>query len=161
MVKNIERKGGLHLNELDYDPAKYAKRGRNGELPDVPDDIPSLEDVTIPDADSEYNKPYGNVRRVAVPTLHCIRGKEGYDSFTYQSLGRRHSFKHVASGHEIVLEFVDGERTRVTIRGRNLLKLYDYILQHRMPYVREADRDFANGREPIITAIVIDEVGNE
>lgn len=44
---------------------------------------------------------------------------------------------------------------QVTIKGRNLWRLYDYVHQHRMPWIMQADRDLAEGQESLITAIDI------
>ena len=59
---------------------------------------------------------------------------------------------------------LDGEnltiKVAVTIRGRNLWRLYDYIHQHKMPWVMRVDvgRDFAADDEPVVTAIEFAEV---
>jgi hypothetical protein len=42
---------------------------------------------------------------------------------------------------------------QISIRGRNLWRLYDYIHQHRMAWLARADRDFADGKEAIIVSI--------
>jgi hypothetical protein len=54
-----------------------------------------------------------------------------------------------------IIEFNEPEKWRVTVCGRNLEKYYDYITQHRLPWIREAERDFAGDGEPIITSIEI------
>ena len=48
----------------------------------------------------------------------------------------------------------------VTVRGRNLLRGWDYISLRRMPWIRQADRDFRGGYgagddEPSITRIEV------
>ena len=54
--------------------------------------------------------------------------------------------------------FADIQPKLVTVHGRNLLRIFDYIGLRRMPWIRQADRDFrAVGgpadNEPIITLI--------
>ena len=52
---------------------------------------------------------------------------------------------------------------QVTIRGRNLRQVYDYIHQHRLPWIMRADRDFPDptGKQVIISAIDFDEVSEK
>lgn len=60
----------------------------------------------------------------------------------------------------IHLRFCGSRTTAVTILGRNLGRLYDYLHQHRMPWIARIDsgRDFAADGEPVVTAIEIAEV---
>jgi hypothetical protein len=55
----------------------------------------------------------------------------------------------------ITLRFAGTHVMQVTIKGRNLWRLYDYVHQHRMPWIMQADRDLAEGQESLITAIDI------
>ena len=57
-----------------------------------------------------------------------------------------------------IIEFNEPEKWRLTVRGRNLWAIYNYIAQHRLEWIREADRDFAGDGDAIITAIVIEAV---
>jgi hypothetical protein len=43
----------------------------------------------------------------------------------------------------------------------NLLRICDTIHLHRMPWIRVADRDFAEGSKEIITAIEVIEVAGQ
>ncbi len=49
------------------------------------------------------------------------------------------------------------EPKRVTVRGYELLLIYDYIRLGRMPWIREADRPFRIEGEKIITSITVEE----
>lgn len=56
-------------------------------------------------------------------------------------------------------------KQRLIVRGRNLdqrgpdrISLFDFISFHRMPWIRAADRDFAEDGEPIITSITLEEI---
>ena len=57
-----------------------------------------------------------------------------------------------------MVRFAGLKSVQVTIRGRNLWRLYDYLHQHRMPWIMRADRDFADDKEPIIIAIDFEDV---
>jgi hypothetical protein len=50
---------------------------------------------------------------------------------------------------------------KVTIRGRNLWRLYDYIHQHRIPWIMQASRDFSQDGQTIVTDIVFTNVTTE
>jgi hypothetical protein len=93
-------------------------------------------------------------------TLHCILGKEGYRSFQYVHLDSDSRFAVEGKGQVIRLRFSGSKTTAVTIRGRNLMRLFDYVHQHRTAWVMqiEAGRDFAADGETVVTAIEIEEV---
>lgn len=93
-----------------------------------------------------------------VQSIHCLLGKEGVRSFQYVHLDSDSQFRVTNGGQVIVVRFAGLKSVQVTIRGRNLWRLYDYLHQHRMPWVMRADRDFAADKEPIITAIDFEDV---
>jgi len=84
-------------------------------------------------------------------------GKNGYRSFQYVHLDSDSTFEQ-RSGQVITLRFAGTKIMQVTITGRNLWRLFDYLHQHRMPWIMVADRDFAADSEPVITRIAIAEV---
>jgi hypothetical protein len=113
-----------------------------------------LSDSDMPDTSVPYQahaRPAGK----PVYTLHCGLGKDGLRSFEYVHLDSNNSFKTSSSGHVITLRFAGTQVMQVTIKGRNLRGLYDYLHQHRIPWVMRADRDLAEEQEAIITAIEI------
>jgi hypothetical protein len=116
-------------------------------------------DILLPDLSKAY-EPCSPPSRHSLYTLHCILGAEGYRSFQYVHLDSDASLSADGKGQVIRLRFCGSKATAVTIRGRNLWRLYDYLHQHRMAWVMrtDRDRDFATGNEPVITAIDIEEV---
>ncbi|MCE9565983.1 MAG: hypothetical protein K8U57_28500 [Planctomycetes bacterium] len=119
---------------------------------------PEVEsDSELPDLAAPY-QAHGRASNKSVSTLHCALGKDGYRSFQYMHLDSDSSFRMEATGHVIVVRFVGWKPIQVTIRGRNLWQLYDYIHQHRVPWVMRAERDFVEGKQTVITAIEIREV---
>jgi hypothetical protein len=123
---------------------------------------PPETDSELPDAQSPY-QAFSRVASKAVYTLHCCLGKGGCRSFQYKDLDSDSVFKIEPTGHVIVIRFEGTSTTELTIRGRNLWKLYDYLHQHRMPWIMKADRDFPDGddKQPIITGIAIERVERE
>jgi hypothetical protein len=53
----------------------------------------------------------------------------------------------------ITLKFLGMEPVKVAIRGRNLWRLYDYIHQHRVAWIMQASRDFAQDGQTIISQV--------
>lgn len=106
---------------------------------------------TLPNL-TEY-KPHGNPTIKPCYTLHCIISGT-VTSFQYYHLESHSSFATEGNKDRIRIAF-DG--TPIVIHGRNLWKLYRYIMEHRMPWVWRADRDFAEDRKPILTGIEVGE----
>jgi hypothetical protein len=93
-----------------------------------------------------------------VPGLHVFRRRGSTRSFEFLHLG----YKEYDAGNTwFILEFNEPEKWRVTVQGRNLWQIYNYIAQHRLEWIREADRDFAGDNEAIITATEIEAVKEE
>ena len=101
-----------------------------------------------------------SVANKALYTLHCALGKDGFRSFQYAHLDSDSEFRIEPGGHVLTLRFAGFRTTKVTIRGRNLWQLYDYLHQHRIPWIMRADRDFPDGagKQPLISTIEFAEV---
>jgi hypothetical protein len=113
----------------------------------------------LPDTSAPY-LAHGRAANKPVYTLHCCLGKDGYRSFQYMHLDSDSTFSIDHKGHVISVRFVGTKIVQVTICGRNLWRLYDYLHQHRLPWVMRAERDFSDGtdKQVVITAIEIEEV---
>jgi hypothetical protein len=119
-------------------------------------------DSELPDASAPY-QAHGRASNKPVYTLHCALGKDGFRSFQYAHLDSNSEFRIEPKGHVITVRFVGTKVMTVTVRGRNLWKVYDYLHQHRLPWIMRADRDFADGadKQPLITTIEIEEVSEK
>ena len=126
----------------------FAPKGASGETDD------GVVDGDIPNMSGPY-QAHARPANSPVYTLHCLLGKDGYRSFQYVHLDSDTSFKVGSTGHIIRLRFAGTQVMEVTITGRKLWRLYDYVHQHRMPWIMRADRDLADEHEAIITAIDI------
>jgi len=113
-----------------------------------------LSDFELPVASAPY-QAFARPANRPVYTLHCGLGKDGFRSFQYVHYDSDSSFKTLPSGHVITLRFAGTQVMQVTIKGRNLWRLYDYLHQHSIPWIMRADRDLAEEQEAIITAIEI------
>ncbi len=131
------------------------KRRPAGER-DVPREEP--DDSLLPDP-TKGPEPFSRAANKPLYTVHFILGAEGYRSFQYIHIDVC-TLSLDQSGHVIRLRFCGLKIHEVTIRGRNLWKLYDYLGQHRISYVARVDRgrDFGADDEPAVTDIDIVEV---
>lgn len=127
------------------------------------------ENATLPDAETEYKASSFQASRPLV-RLCCIMGRKEfaaggtpYRAFQYVHLDSDSGFGFEGSGQVMTLRFAGMLPATITIRGRNLLRIWDYIQLHRMAWIRVADRDFEDaeavdekGRPlPFITGIEI------
>ena len=71
-----------------------------------------------------------------------------------------HSFQYVHldsystyTAESITLKFLGMEPVKVVIRGRNLWRLYDYIHQHRIAWIMQVARDFAQDGQTVVTQV--------
>ncbi len=100
--------------------------------------------------DNEF-RAYARPTHKPVFSIHFITPQGAVKSFQYMHLDSNSRFEP----QRIALRFVGSVVMDVLIDGRNLWELYDYIHQHRMPWVKAAARDFAQDREPIVTRISV------
>ncbi len=124
---------------------------------------PEVEaDSELPDLSHPY-KAHGRAANKALYTLHCDLGKDGFRSFQYLHLDSNSEYRIEPKGQVLVVRFGGIKPVQVTIRGRNLRPVYDYIHQHRLPWIMRADRDFPDpaGKQVIITAIDFEEVSEK
>jgi hypothetical protein len=141
MPDNSDSQLALRSNVFAAKPAKPAK-------------VDDFADSDLPDTSGPY-QAFARPANKPVYTLHCWLGKDGYRSFQMVHLDSDSSFKTGPAGHVITLRFAGTQLTQVTITGRKLWRLYDYLGQHRMAWIARADRDLADEQDAIITAIEI------
>lgn len=130
---------------------------------------PIESESLLPDERAEYTAAAVQSNK-GLARLVCVMGRAGfqpggkaYRAFQYMHLDSDASFGYTKDGQEMVFRFVGLTPLEVTVRGRNLLRIFDYIQLHRIAWIREADRDFEDGEAvdekgrplPIITSIVI------
>lgn len=109
-------------------------------------------DSELPDPKAAY-QAHARVSNKPVFTLHVILGKDGVRSFQYKDIDSNTAWRATDRGQVIELRFGGIRPTEIVLTGRNLWKLYDYIHQHRMPWVMRADRDFSDGSDAIVTGV--------
>ena len=118
-----------------------------------PQDANADEDLGLPDLHGEGYQPYARPSAKAVFALHVIFPNGTVQSFQYHHLDSAARYLN----ESIELRFLGAKILQLALRGRNLWKLYDYIHQHRIAWLRVADRDLAQDGETIITGIAVEE----
>lgn len=87
-----------------------------------------------------------------VPAFH-VKMRDSVRSFDYGHVGLK---KYEPTC--FVLEFHEPDHWRLTVEGRNLWSVFNYLVLHRLEWIQPVDRDFEDGKKPVITKIVIEQV---
>ena len=132
-------------------PDTHLRSVLNPAVPVAEDEsgLPSLKD-------GEY-QPHARPSNKPVYAIHFVSPGGDVRSFQYVHLDSNSRF----SAERITLAFMGIEPVRVEIAGRNLWRLYDYIHQHRMPWVMIAGRDFTQDRQTIVTGVIYTSINTE
>jgi hypothetical protein len=145
--------------DKDKDKIHPFTGGGYARMPDAADD------AALPGEDDPY-RAAGTPENGEIPALVAIMGREGfqpggtpYYDFEYVHIsnlefGITHAgqmFRFVYSGFQPKL---------VIVYGDALLRMWHYIGKHRMPWIRQADRDLrpagaGKSKEPVITKIEV------
>jgi len=92
-----------------------------------------------------------------LPSIHFILRDRSIRTCQFMHLesGSRFEFLPQGKGHRLAFRFGGSTSLGVVIEGRNLLRLYDYIAQHRMAWVCELpeERDFEDDRAAVARSI--------
>ena len=112
--------------------------------------------------ESSEGEDLGECASKAIPKgfvgIHVFNGKEDTSAFQYQHLGFE---RFSADGTSFVIEFNIPEKWRMSVSGRNLWRIFVNLHQHKIEWIRKADRDFADENQPVITGIVIEQMKEE
>lgn len=92
-----------------------------------------------------------------LPSIHFILGDRSIRTCQYIHLESDSRFSPLpqGKGHRLAFRFSGSTSVGVVIEGRNLWRLYDYIAQHRMPWICELaeGRDFEGEKAAVIHSI--------
>ncbi len=139
--------------ENRYDPKKFARSAEPAEGGD--------ENALLPGLTTDY-KASATAGTKALTRLVVIFGKDGfrpgntaYVAFQYVHLGCG-DFSFTPDGQVFSFVVSDLQPKRLTVHGFNLLRVFDYISLHRMPWIRQVNRAFSpDAGDPVITRIEI------
>jgi hypothetical protein len=139
---------------------------RNFRMPRGTDAAASDDDALLPGSADAYKAAAFPSKR-PLERLCLVMGKEGfragskaYRFFQYVHLDSDLDFGFTEEGQQFTLRFAGQEPKEIVVRGRNLLRICDYIQLHRLAWIRICDRDFSSedsapNHEPIITSIEV------
>jgi hypothetical protein len=100
-----------------------------------------------------------------LPSIHFILRDRAIRTCQYMHLESDSRFEPLpqGKGQRLAFRFSGSVAVGVAIEGRNLWRLYDYIAQHRMPWVCELPegRDFEEERAAVIHSITFEALGSE
>jgi hypothetical protein len=111
-----------------------------------PDDT---EENGLPARNSRHYVPHARPSSKPLYALHFVSPAGSVTSFQYVHLDSHSSY----AAECITLQFLGMKPVKVAIHGRNLWRLYDCLHQHRIAWVMQASRDFAEDGETIITEV--------
>jgi len=146
------------------------KERKRHAVPPVSDKVIPLHAVEDDALLPGYGDPYqaaGNPSHGSLTHLVVIMGKEGFQAngkayrfFQYVHLDSDTDLSFTKSGQVMTLRFAGLKPVEIIVPGRNLLRICHQIHNHKIPWIRVADRDFipadgVAGNESIITDIRI------
>jgi hypothetical protein len=110
---------------------------------------PSDDETGLPPLNGKNYAPHARPSNKPLYSIHFLDPAGNVTSFQFVHLDSQSTFTPEC----ITLKFLGMEPVKVTIRGRNLWRLYDYIHQHRVAWIMQAARDFAQDGQTVITSV--------
>ena len=116
------------------------------------DDDP--DHVDFPPTNPELYKSFARAWIKPIRSIHFFTQDGKCRTFEYADLRSRCSADEDFENTRFKLTFLGMQAIEVVIKGRDLWSLYDYIHQHRMPWVMVAARDFAKNGDTIVNDVL-------
>ncbi len=117
-------------------------------------EAPQDEESGLPSlADKQY-APHARPANKPIYSIHFVDPAGDVHSFQYVHLDSHSTY----TAECITLKFLGMQPVRVVLRGRNLWRLYDYIHSHRIAWIMQAARDFAQDGQTVVTQIAFTNV---
>ena len=134
-----------------------ADRDGDGEA-----DSPAPDDfAALPGPGSPYDAAHARASNKPVPTLRFVMGEtiRGLPYANYDSIDWQVADEPGASP-AIVIRFTGLIPREAVITGRNLLKLYDLLSNHRVAWVRQLPKgkDFLDAAATVVTGIAVERI---
>ena len=152
-----------------FDPAAYQRpEPESRHAARAADTAKAVDNVALLPALSDPYKAAGTADNTEVSRLVLVMGKDGflsgqtaYIAFQYVHLSMG-EFGFTTDGQWFSFIVSDLQPKLVTVHGRNVLKIFDQISLRRIPWIRQADRDFRAGNgvgstEPVITRLKVED----
>src|SRR5579864_7568381 len=112
----------------------------------TPPELPlSEEELELPALNGRTYVPHARPANKPLYSIHFLNPAGNVTSFQYVHLDSHSTY----AAECVTLKFLGMEPVRVVITGRNLWRLYDYIHQHRIAWIMQAARDFAQDGQTV------------
>jgi hypothetical protein len=116
----------------------------------APSELPSSdEELELPALNGQQYVPHARPANKPLYSIHFVNAAGGVHSFQYVHMDSYSTY----TAESITLKFLGMEPVKVVIRGRNLLRLYDYLHQHRIAWIMQVARDFAQDGKTVVTHV--------
>jgi hypothetical protein len=136
-----------HLANRLVPPADRSSRPQSDDDPDHLD---------FPPTNAKLYKSFARAWIKPVRAIHFFTQDGKCRTFEYTDLRSRCGDDDDFTSTRFKLAFLGLRAVEVTVEGRDLWPLYDYIHQHRMPWVMVAARDFAKNGDTIVTSVTVE-----
>ena len=104
-----------------------------------------------PEEDEDVGPCAAIAKNKWVTALTIKYANKDWESYQYRHMAVRSTFK--PSTQFEILFVGDNDKWRVTVTGRNLERLYNLTIQHRLEWIRPADRDFGDENIGCVTSV--------
>lgn len=112
---------------------------------------PPEDDSGLPSLREGEYQPFSRPSNKPLYAIHFVAATGEVRSFQYAHLDSDSRFE----AERITLRFLGMHPIQVTVSGRNLWRLFEYLHQHRCAWILTAGRDFAKDGQPIVTGVEI------
>jgi len=117
-----------------------------------PEQDAESEEMTIASMDGKYAtmRPANK----ALTRIHIVHSDGKVETLYFHHIDAKSEY----NGGSFTFLFSGAKLWELTVEGRNLWRLYDYISLSRWPYIRVAHRDFGGKDEEVFTAARIKDI---
>ena len=126
--------------------------------PRAEEELPLAEDEAEELSIAQMKGDYSTLRPAnkSLTRLHVIHKDGKVETLYYHHLDAKSEF----NGNSFTFLFTGAKLWELTVEGRNLWRLYDYISLSRWPYLRVVTRDFGGkgDSDEVVTAVRIKEI---
>jgi hypothetical protein len=109
------------------------------------------EDRKEPDDEEDVGPCAAIAKNKAFPALTIKYANKDWESYQYRYMAVRSTFR--PSTQFEILFVGDNDKWKITVTGRNLERLYNLTIQHRLEWIRPADRDFGDENIGCVTSV--------
>ncbi|WP_020471531.1 hypothetical protein [Zavarzinella formosa] len=115
-----------------------------------PAQVEDAEAISLADMNGSHSMRPSNK---TVPRIHVVLKDGKVQTLFYHHLDAKAEY----DGNSFTFLFIGAKHWELTVQGRNLWRVYDYISLSRWPYIRVSPRDYDEKGE-VVTAVSIKDI---